>query len=87
MSRAILAPRRKAALRVQRTPVALLNASHSRARARLRAVFSASLGSFALITCRSDALARSLNALGTYPCAAGFADIGGPTTMRSARIG
>ncbi len=45
-------------------PMALLNARHSRTRARFPTVFGALLRGFALVTCRSDAVARDIRTMG-----------------------
>ena len=58
------APRLTLAAQERGIPMALLNARHSRTRARLPGVFAALLAGFALITCRSETVAASIRALG-----------------------
>lgn len=59
-----MSPRMLSALDRLGVPRVLLNARHSRTRARFPAVFGTLLRSFALVTCRSDAIANDLLALG-----------------------
>jgi len=57
-------PRLTLAIQARGVPMVLLNARHSRTRARFPKVFGALLGGFSLVTCRSEAVARSIRALG-----------------------
>lgn len=61
------APRLTLGSQERRIPMALLNARHSRTRDRLPTVFGALLAGFALITCRSEAVARKIEACGVSP--------------------
>lgn len=60
-------PRLLNGLKTRDVPQILLNARNSRTRARFPAVFEALLAPFALVTCRSEAVADSLGALGLPP--------------------
>lgn len=57
-------PRLLGGLHKRGVPQILLNARHSRTRARFPAVFAALLGSFSVVTCRSETVAESMRALG-----------------------
>ena len=57
-------PRLLLSLESRGIPQILLNARHSRTRARLPAVFETLLAPFSLITCRSEAVANSMVSLG-----------------------
>ncbi len=59
-----LQPRLLESLDHRGVPRILLNARYSRTRARFPAVFGTLLGSFALVTCRSDTIAEEFLALG-----------------------
>lgn len=59
-----LSPRMIRALQERAIPHALLNTRHSRTRGRLPKVFAALLSGFSLITCRSEAVAADIRALG-----------------------
>lgn len=57
-------PRLLAGLKERHVPQILLNARHSRTRARFPAVFAALLAPFSCVTCRSEAIAEGMIALG-----------------------
>jgi 3-deoxy-D-manno-octulosonic-acid transferase len=57
-------PRLLAGLHERGVPQILLNARHSRTRARAPAVFGTLLGTFSVITCRSQTVAQDMRALG-----------------------
>ncbi len=59
-------PRMLDGLHRRGVPQILLNARHSRTRARLPTVFGALLHPFALVTCRSDDVAKEMRALGLH---------------------
>lgn len=60
-------PRLLSGLAKRGVPQILLNARHSSTRARLPAVFATLLAPFALVTCRSEAVAEGIRALGIPP--------------------
>lgn len=57
-------PRLLRGLHKRGVPQILLNARHSRTRARFPAVFDALLGSFSVVTCRSETVAEGMRVLG-----------------------
>lgn len=57
-------PRLLRELQKRSVPQILLNARHSRTRARFPAVFEALLSSFSVVTCRSETIADGIRALG-----------------------
>lgn len=60
-------PRLLGGLSKRGVPQILLNARHSRTRARFPAVFTALLAPFSLVTCRSEAVAEGMGILGLPP--------------------